>query len=211
MSPIWIKICGITRAEDAHAAAALGVNAIGLVFYARSPRAVTAHRAEAVLADVSKSLEVFALFVNPGREEVEAVLRVRRIDHLQFHGEESAAFCESFGLPYMKAFRVQSATAVLSDLESYGSAERILLDSYEKNMPGGTGKTFDWLQAKTIRSQAMQPVVLAGGLRPDNVCNAIATVRPFGIDVSSGVEASPGVKDLEKLRSFVEGVRSVEK
>lgn len=209
MSPTWIKICGITRADDALAAVALGVDAIGLVFYAPSPRAVTPASAAAILADVDDTVEVYALFVNPGREEVSAALTVGRIDHLQFHGEEPAAFCASFGLPYMKAFRVQVATTVLADLENYGSAERVLLDSYERNVPGGTGKTFDWADAADIVAQSSGQVVLAGGLQPENVVEAITTVRPYGVDVSSGVEVSPGIKDLNKLQAFVKGVRSV--
>jgi phosphoribosylanthranilate isomerase len=210
LSPIWIKICGITRAEDALAVEALGVDAIGLVFYARSARAVSPAQAERILARVSDKLQVFALFVNPDRAQVLAALSAKRIDHLQFHGEESASFCQSFGLPYMKAFQVQSSAAVLERIQNYESAKHILLDSYEVNVPGGTGKTFDWTQAATIVAQSKRQVVLAGGLQPENVGKAIASVRPFGVDVSSGVEAAPGIKDMEKLQSFVRGVRSVE-
>lgn len=209
MLPIWIKICGITRAEDALAAAALGVNAIGLVFYAPSPRSVSTAHAEAILAQIDAAIEVYALFVNPSREEVDAVLGIVRVDHLQFHGTESAEFCASFGKPYMKAFRVQSAESVLADLVNYDSAERVLLDSFEINVPGGTGKTFDWAQAATIVQQSHRPIVLAGGLQANNVADAIRQVRPFGVDVSSGVEASPGVKDKDRLQAYVEGVRSV--
>ncbi len=209
MLPIWIKICGITRAEDALAATALGVNAIGLVFYAPSPRCVVATQAETILSHIADDIEVFALFVDPSAEQVSAALAVGRINRLQFHGSESSEFCASFGKPYMKAFRVQSAEAVLSSLVSYRSAQRVLLDSYTKNVPGGTGKTFDWNQAATIVKKSSQPIVLAGGLGIKNIAEAIEIVQPFGVDVSSGVEASPGIKDTGKLEKFIEGVRSV--
>lgn len=209
MLPIWIKICGITRAEDALAATALGVNAIGLVFYAPSSRCVTPRQAELILAHIADDIEVFALFVDPSAEQVHAALAVERINRLQFHGSESANFCASFGKPYMKAFRVQSADTVLSSLLNYNSAQRVLLDSYTENMPGGTGKTFDWNQAATIVKKSSQPIVLAGGLQVENIAEAIKLVKPFGVDVSSGVEASPGIKDVRKMQEFIKGVRSV--
>jgi len=209
MSSIWIKICGITREQDAHAVAKLGVDAIGLVFYPASPRAVTVSQATAVLRNIPHDLQVFALFVNPGVREVEAALSVPGISHLQFHGDEPAAFCESFGVPYMKAFRVRSAQATLAEIESYQTAQYILLDSYEKNVPGGTGKTFDWSYASAIVSGCNAKIILAGGLSPDNVGTAVEAVHPFGVDVSSGVESAPGIKAIAKIESFVKGVRSV--
>lgn len=209
MSFIWIKICGITREQDAHAVAKLGVDAIGLVFYPASPRAVTVTQATAVLRDIPRDLQVFGLFVNPSVQEVEAALGVPGISHLQFHGNEPAAFCESFGVPYMKAFRVRSAQATLAEVENYQTAQYILLDSYEKDVHGGTGKTFDWSYAATIASECDAKIVLAGGLQPGNVVSAVETVHPFGVDVSSGVESAPGIKAIAKIESFVKGVRSV--
>ena len=209
MLPIWIKICGITRTEDADAAAALGVDAIGLVFYPDSPRAVAPERVTQILANCAGKMQVFALFVDPHRDQVEAALRSGPVTHLQFHGSESPEFCDSFGMPYMKAFRVRSAKATLAESKNYASAQQILLDSYLKNVPGGTGKTFDWAHAAKIVQGTAQRVVLAGGLHPYNVVEAVSQVRPFGVDISSGVEAAPGIKDLEKLQQFVEGVRSV--
>lgn len=170
---------------------------------------MTPKHAESILAHIADDIEVFALFVDPSAEQVSAALAVGRINRLQFHGSESADFCASFGKPYMKAFRVQSAEAVLASLMNYSSAQKILLDSYTQNVPGGTGKTFDWNQAAAIVRKSSQPIVLAGGLGVENIAEAIAVAKPFGVDVSSGVEASPGIKDTDKMQQFVKGVRSV--
>jgi phosphoribosylanthranilate isomerase len=220
LSKLWIKICGITRRQDALAAIDCGASAIGVVCFAASPRALG--RAGPVLQDLSEQIRVVALFVDPTAEEVRQVCRSGLFNMLQFHGDESAAFCESFDLPYMKAIRVgevltgSGAGEALSKTEfllervtDYATAEMILLDSFDANLPGGTGKTFDWALAATVRRETQVKLVVAGGLNPGNVAQATTQIQPFGIDVSSGVEAAHGIKDLLKMQLFVEEARSV--
>lgn len=208
MQKTWIKICGITQAPDALAAAELGADAIGVVLYAKSPRAVTVDELPGIVGGVAERLVVVALFVNPDPELVRAALATGAIDLLQFHGDESSEFCEQFDAPYMKAVAVRSETDLKSVLADYESAQYILLDSYDPILPGGTGKTFDWDKVSELSEQQQARLVLAGGLQIDNVREAIEVVHPFGVDVSSGVEASKGIKDLEKMKSFIEGVRA---
>jgi phosphoribosylanthranilate isomerase len=206
---IWIKICGITRKQDAQAAAELGASAIGLVMYPPSPRAVNVDDMAAILQDVPRQLKRVALFVNPQVQAVKEVIASGLVDYLQFHGNESPAFCDSFEFPYLKAFRVGVDNDLDAEVKTYSSAEFILLDAFDKEAPGGTGKVFDWSKAQSLlRNNAVQ-LVLAGGLNPDNVSRAIKQVRPFGVDVSTGVESGPGIKDFEKMKAFIEGARSV--
>ena len=209
MSKLWIKICGITRNSDAIAAVASGADAIGLVFYAPSPRAVSKDRVEEITDGIVGKAQVVALFVDAQEEEVNKVLETNRIDLLQFHGSESAQYCESFGLPYMKAFRVNADNYREQNFASYDSAQMILLDSYSELNPGGTGKVFDWRIGRKIKVMTEMNIVVAGGLSPDNVKAAIEQIHPFGIDVSSGVEQDYGIKDLTKVSAFIEGARSV--
>ena len=209
MSKLWIKICGITRNSDAIAAVASGADAIGLVFYAPSPRAVSKDRVEEITDGIVGKAQVVALFVDAQEEEVNKVLETNRIDLLQFHGSESAQYCESFGLPYMKAFRVNADNYREQNFASYESAQMILLDSYSELNPGGTGKVFDWRIGRKIKVMTEMNIVVAGGLSPDNVKAAIEQIHPFGIDVSSGVEQDYGIKDLTKVSAFIEGARSV--
>ena len=209
MSKLWIKICGITRNSDAIAAVASGADAIGLVFYAPSPRAVSKDRVEEITDGIVGKAQVVALFVDAQEEEVNKVLETNRIDLLQFHGSESAKYCESFGLPYMKAFRVNADNYREQNFASYDSAQMILLDSYSELNPGGTGKVFDWRIGRKIKVMTEMNIVVAGGLSPDNVKAAIEQIHPFGIDVSSGVEQDYGIKDLTKVSAFIEGARSV--
>ncbi len=206
MSKLWIKICGITRPEDTRAACALGVDALGANFYPPSPRAIAVADVATIFADVPDSVLLTALFVNPERELVESVLATGCVDRLQFHGDEDPEFCASFGVPYYKALRVGGGLDIAAEITAHARAELILLDSFDKKAPGGTGKTFDWSIAKQIVEQSTQRIVLAGGLHPGNVAQAIEQVRPYGVDVSSGVESSLGIKSPEKLRTFVEGV-----
>ncbi len=209
MSKLWIKICGITRNSDAIAAVASGADAIGLVFYSASPRAVSKDRVEEITDGIVGKAQVVALFVDAQEEEVNKVLETNRIDLLQFHGSESAQYCESFGLPYMKAFRVNADNYREQNFASYDSAQMILLDSYSELNPGGTGKVFDWRIGRKIKVMTEMNIVVAGGLSPDNVKAAIEQIHPFGIDVSSGVEQDYGIKDLTKVSAFIEGARSV--
>ncbi len=222
MSRLWIKICGVTRPQDAVAAVELGASAIGMVFFARSPRAMTLDAAYPILRELNRKIRVVALFVDPVAAEVRQVSGSGLFDMLQFHGDEPAAFCESFDLPYMKAIKVgqeqqenepiavstrTKSELLLDKIRDYAGAEMILLDSFDKKVPGGTGKTFDWAVAAAVRRQCGVKLVLAGGLDPANVETAVAQVQPYGVDVSSGVEARHGIKDLQKMQKFVAGAR----
>ncbi len=209
LSNIWIKICGITREEDAVSAAALGASAIGLVFFAGSARAVTAEDVLTILPDELEETKVFGLFVNPTVADVQVVLETARIDFLQFHGNESEAFCASFNKPYMKAFRVKAGMNLRAEIQKYPSADLVLLDTYEEKVLGGTGKSFDWVLAESVARDNDIRLVLAGGLNSNNVNAAVEKLSPFGLDVSSGVESSLRLKDYNKMKKFIEGARSV--
>ena len=188
-------------------AAELGADAIGLVLYSKSPRAVAIADLAGIVVNVPERVTVVALFVNPEPDLVRQALATGAIDLLQFHGDETAEFCEQFDMPYMKAIAVTADSDLQSALAPFEAAQYILLDSYDPIMPGGTGKTFDWDKVSELSKQQQQRLVLAGGLAPANVAQAIEIAQPFGVDVSSGVEASKGIKDHNKMRLFIEGVR----
>ncbi|MDP6653036.1 MAG: phosphoribosylanthranilate isomerase [Gammaproteobacteria bacterium] len=209
MSKLWIKICGITRQQDAMAVAEAGASALGLVFYQPSPRSVVTENMSSILEGLPDGIQVIALFVDPAADEVSGVVSTGLVDCLQFHGDESATFCGSFGLPYMKAIRVGAGLDLASAFDRYESAAMILLDRYDERVPGGTGMSFNWTEAEQIARTHGQKLVVAGGLHPDNVQQAVLRLKPFGVDVSSGVEAQPGIKDPDKIKSFIEGARSV--
>ena len=200
-----IKICGITRPEDARAAADVGADAIGLVFYAPSPRNVGVEQARAIIAALPPFVTVVGLFVDPAQDQVEAVLRRCRLGLLQFHGDEAPHFCGGFGLPYIKAARVRADADLVQYLSPYQSAQGWLLDAYHDRLYGGTGESFDW---KLIPRQLARPVILSGGLTPDNVAAAVRQVRRWAVDGSSGVEASKGIKDAAKIAAFIAGVKN---
>ena len=202
-----IKICGITRPEDANAVVDAGADAIGLVFYPPSPRAVSIEQAQNVVADVPAFVTVTALFVNPTVEQVQSVLDSVRIDLIQFHGDEDDDFCRQFGHPYIKALRVRQASDAVALCLRFPSALAVLLDSYKPGVPGGTGETFDW---SLVPATPPKPIILAGGLDPDNVNHAIDVVRPYAVDVSGGVEAAKGIKDHGKITKFVNEVYRVD-
>ncbi len=208
MQKIWIKICGITRAQDALAAAELGADAIGLVLFANSPRSVTVEQVAGIVGDIPQHIEVVALFVDPDPHLVWEALATGLVDLLQFHGDEPAEFCEQFSTPYMKAIAVKEDSELNQDLTSYSSAKYLLLDSYDPLLSGGTGKTFAWHKARQLAESQQIRLVLAGGLNPGNIQAAIHAIQLFGVDVSSGVETSKGVKDLSKMKAFIEGVRA---
>lgn len=199
-----VKICGITRPEDGAQAALLGADAIGLVFYAPSPRAVSPARAAEIAAALPPFVTRVGLFVNAQPAEVEAVLAAVRLDLLQFHGNETEAECRRFGYPYLKAISMRPGLDVSAAMDAYPSASGILLDAYHPAVPGGSGESFDWARVPTERSR---PVVLAGGLTSANVADAVRAVRPYAVDVSSGVEAAKGIKDVTKMAEFIRGVR----
>jgi phosphoribosylanthranilate isomerase len=202
-----VKICGITRVDDARAAAHAGADAIGLVFFEKSPRHVSIPQARAVLADLPPFVTSVALFVNPAIGEVEAVLQALPVDLLQFHGDESPEFCRSFARPYLKAVRVRPGVDLVKYAASYPDARGLLLDAYVEGKAGGTGEAFDWA---LIPSELPVPVVLSGGLNAANVAEGIRRVRPWAVDVSSGVEAEKGIKDAAKIAAFMQGVRDAD-
>lgn len=198
-----IKICGITRPEDGLAAARLGVDAVGLVFHERSPRRVDAQAAARVVDALPPFCDAVALFVDPPAARVREVLESMRIGLLQFHGDESPEFCRGFGVPYMKAVRVRPDTDLEAMALRYGDAAALLLDAWHPELPGGTGTSFPW---RALPAGLPCPVMLAGGLHAGNVGEAIRTVRPYGVDVSSGVESGPGIKDADRIAGFVRAV-----
>jgi len=200
-----IKICGITRPEDAVIAADLGVDAIGLVFYAKSPRKVEIEQANRILAVVPPFMTVVGLFVDPSPFFVQTVLDEVPLDILQFHGNESSELCEDFGHRYIKALRVGADTDINAEMAAFPGASAFLLDTLSDKAPGGTGEAFDW---EKVPAGAKKPIILAGGLNPDNVAQAIQAVNPYAVDVSSGVEASKGIKDAQKMAAFVQAVRA---
>jgi phosphoribosylanthranilate isomerase len=202
-----VKICGITRTEDARAAAAAGADAIGLVFYPLSPRHVGLDQARRVADCLPPFVTAVALFVNPSIGEVESVLRTLPVDLLQFHGEESPEFCRSFARPYLKALRVREGVDLVKYAAAYEDARGLLLDAYVEGQAGGTGESFDW---NLIPRDLPLPVVLSGGLHAGNVAAGIRRVRPWAVDVSSGVEAAKGIKDAAKIAAFMQGVRNAD-
>jgi phosphoribosylanthranilate isomerase len=202
-----IKICGITRVEDALVAAREGAHAIGLVFYRPSPRYIDPDAAAAIVRALPPFVTPVGLFVDADDEEVRSVATRAGVRLLQFHGNESAAFCERFNLPYMKAVRVRPEVDLLQYAQTFHSAKALLLDAFREGLHGGTGAVFDW---NLIPAGLPLPVVLSGGLTPENVTEAIRRVRPCAVDVSSGVEAQKGIKDAQKIAAFITGVRDAD-
>ena len=200
-----VKICGITRIEDALHAAQAGADAIGLVFYAKSLRYVEAATAAAIARALPPFVGVVGLFVDALEDYVRAVLERVPLDVLQFHGKESPAYCARYGRPYLKAVRVREDTDLLQCAADYAAAQALLLDAYVSGVPGGTGERFDWAR---IPAALPKPIVLSGGLTADNVQDAILQVHPWAVDVSSGVEAAPGRKDPAKVSLFIERTKA---
>ncbi|AFM33611.1 MULTISPECIES: phosphoribosylanthranilate isomerase [Stutzerimonas stutzeri group] len=205
MSVVRSKICGITRVDDALTAAKAGADAIGLVFYAKSPRAVDVRQAREIVAALPPFVTTVGLFVNASRCEINEILDAVPLDMLQFHGDETPAQCEGFHRPWFKALRVGNGEDIEAQVARYANASGILLDTFVAGVPGGTGERFDW---SLIPAALAKPLILAGGLTAENVQQAIAQVRPYAVDVSGGVEASKGVKDASKVMAFVGRVRS---
>ena len=202
-----VKICGITRHADAQAATALGAQAIGFVFFAKSPRNVSIAGAAELVNALPPFVTAVGLFVNPAAQDVKNVLKDVPLNLLQFHGDEPPAFCAQFGMPYLKAARVKAGLDLLQYAQIYRAARGLLLDAYVDGTHGGTGTAFDW---SLIPRGLPLPVILSGGLNPENVGDAIRRVAPWAVDVSSGVEASPGVKDPQKIAAFMREVRSAD-
>lgn len=204
MSNVRSKICGITRIEDALAAAEAGADAIGFVFYAKSPRAVDVHQARAIIAELPPFVTTVGLFVNASRCELNEILEVVPLDLLQFHGDETPQDCEGYHRPWIKALRVRPGDDLEAACQLYAGARGILLDTYVPGVPGGTGEAFDW---SLVPARLSKPIILAGGLSADNVGQAIAQVRPYAVDVSGGVEQAKGIKDAAKIEAFMRAVK----
>ncbi len=202
-----VKICGITRDEDALAAASCGADAIGLVFYPRSPRHVGIEQAARIAEAVPPFVMITGLFVNASRDVIEQVLNAVPLGLLQFHGQETNAECTGYGLPFIKSIAMRADTDVLLIMKQYPDAAGFLLDTWQPQTHGGGGNAFNW---DRVPAQVPLPVVLAGGLSSDNVARAIHTVRPYAVDVSSGVESEKGIKSAEKISAFMKGVRQGE-
>lgn len=195
-----VKICGFTRVEDALAAARLGVDAIGLVFYSQSPRNVSVARAVAITRALPAFVSVVGLFVDAEPDWVRDVLAEVNIDCLQFHGDEAPEDCRLYAKPYIKAIRMRPDTDLEDIQTQYADAAGLLLDAYHPGVQGGTGSGFDW---DLITGKLSLPLILAGGLSPENAALAVQQVRPYALDVSSGVEAGKGIKDAEKMAAFI--------
>lgn len=197
-----IKVCGFTREADLDGALALGVDAVGFVLYPPSPRAVTVARAAELARRVPPFVTRVGLFVNEDAGAVERAAREAALDLLQFHGDESAEYCERFGLPYIKAVRVRPETDLLECADRFRGARALLLDAWSEAW-GGSGKRFDW---SLIPPSLPMPLILSGGLDPDNVAEAVRNIRPSAVDVSSGVESAKGIKDVARVAAFISGV-----
>lgn len=202
-----IKICGITRTEDAQAAARLGADAIGFVFHPASPRYVAPDRAAAIADALPAFVTTVGLFVDAQESDIRSVLATVPLDLLQFHGAESPALCARFGRPWIKAIAMAPGVDLLQSAADYARSRGLLVDAFVPGLHGGTGTRADW---SAIPASLPLPIILAGGLTPDNVGEAIRVVRPWAVDVSSGVERGKGVKDHEKMAAFIRGVRDAD-
>ena len=202
-----IKICGITRVEDVLAAVHSGADALGLVFYDKSPRHVSLQQAAQLAAAIPPFVTLVGLFVNASAAEVRGVMQVVRLDVLQFHGEEEPEFCAQFGRPYLKAIRVKAGVDLVQYAARFAGAQGLLLDAFVEGIHGGTGASFDWT---LIPRNLPLPVILSGGLHAGNVAEAIRQVRPYAVDISSGVEANKGIKDAAKIAAFINEVNKID-
>jgi phosphoribosylanthranilate isomerase len=203
-----VKICGITRIEDALTAIRLGANAIGFIFWDKSARYIDPKEARKIVMALPPFVTVVGVYVNPSSEWVEETCSIAGLNLLQFHGDELPEFCSQFPLPYIKAVRIRSGIDLLQYAAQYSSSNGLLLDSYVEGVPGGTGRTFEW---SLIPENLSLPLIVSGGLHPKNVCEAIREAKPWAVDVSSGVEVTKGIKDADKIAAFMTGVRNGEK
>ena len=203
--PTRIKICGITRPKDARQVIEAGADALGMVFHAPSPRAVTPELAAEIVAGLPPFVSVVGLFVNADSRLIESVLSRVSLDYLQFHGDELPADCDRYQIPYIKVARIRPGFDLVQYAVRYRHARALLVDAYVPGLPGGTGRVFDWAQ---LPDKLSLPLILSGGLTPENVGLAIRTVKPWAVDVSSGVESALGLKDARKVLQFIQGVRN---
>jgi phosphoribosylanthranilate isomerase len=203
MTRARVKICGITRTEDAINAARLGADAIGLVFYDKSPRFINLETAKKITLALPPFVSKVGLFVDASSDEINTVLAQVPLDILQFHGNETPEQCNEYSMPYIKAVRMQNGIDIYSIASQYSDAIALLLDAYVEGIQGGTGEIFDW---SMIPNDIEKPIMLAGGLTPTNVSNAIHQVSPYAVDVSGGVESDKGIKDITKIAEFMREV-----
>jgi phosphoribosylanthranilate isomerase len=201
---VRVKICGITRIEDLDAACAAGADALGFVFYAKSPRNLEIEQAAALIKSLPPFIQSVGLFVDAEPTFIRHVLNHAPLDTLQFHGDESPDYCRQFARPYLKAIRVRQDKDLVKCAADYDDARGLLLDAYVPGVPGGTGERFDW---SLIPAGLSRPIVLSGGLTPENVADAVRQVRPWAVDVSSGVERSKGIKDAARVAAFIQGAK----
>ncbi len=198
-----VKFCGMTRIQDVRRAISLGVDALGFVFVKASPRALTTKQAQELVAGIPPFVMTVGLFMNAETVDIQNVLKNVRMDILQFHGNEDQQFCEQFNVPYLKAVPMGSTDLVNEFCSRHPSATGFVLDSHATDTMGGSGEKFTWSR---VPSELDKPVILAGGLTPGNVAEAVRTVRPYAVDVSSGIEVSKGIKDIDKMQRFVQEV-----
>ena len=201
-----IKICGIKHLDDALKAIECGADAIGLIFVEKSPRYASLTDARVIAESLPPFVTVVGLFMNATEENVREALKVVPLNLLQFHGDETPEFCDQFEMPYIKVLRMRENVNVVAFAQEYPNAAGILLDTYHKGVAGGTGQSFDW---SLIPEDIPLPLILAGGLNPENVASAVETVKPYAVDVSSGVESEPAIKDHKKIEQFIKEVQRV--
>lgn len=201
-----IKMCGMTREEDIQYAVSLGVDAIGLIFYEKSPRYVSIEKATQLLQGIPPFITVVAVVVNPAPSWLTKTIAALPIQALQFHGDESPIFCEQFGLPFIKAIPALSAEFIIKSTKEYSRAAAILIDTPSETRRGGTGVTFDW---RMVPTQLDKPLILSGGLHANNVEASIKMMSPYAVDVCSGIEASEGIKDCDKMAQFVKAIEGL--
>jgi phosphoribosylanthranilate isomerase len=210
MKSVWVKICGIANIEDALKAIELGADALGFVFYEKSPRCITKETAREIITSIQhleSRIQPVGLFVDELEERVNEITSYCNFDILQFHGDETPDYCKKFPQKIIKAFRIKDRESLVN-IPKY-EVDYYLLDAYSEAMPGGTGKTFNWNLAKEAKNLG-RPIILSGGLNPENIIEALKKVSPFGVDVSSGVESSPGQKNHKKLEEFIIKVKGFE-
>lgn len=197
---VRVKICGITSSEQALMAQQQGADALGLVIYEKSPRYVNIQQAAKIRAVIHESALAIALLVNPSKSHVEQVIAELKPDYIQFHGDESAEFCQQFNFPFIRAVRMREGLDIDAEVAAYNAEGGFLFDAWSDDLYGGTGHSFDWSR---LPSTTDYKLILAGGLNPNNVAEAVAKTNPYMVDVSGGVEKSPGVKDPEKIKAFI--------
>jgi len=200
-----IKICGITNLQNAREACELGIDALGFVFFSESPRYIEPKKARAIINLLPSFILRVGLFVNSTKEEVLSAISESRVNMLQFHGDEDENFCNQFNLPYIKAISLKDGINLLEYCQLFASSSAILIDTYSQKMRGGTGKTFNW---DLIPKELPLPLIIAGGLDSKNVSSLINSVKPYGVDVSGGVELDKGIKDYNMMKNFVLGVHN---